>query len=445
MPGLRPRVPSTLWPAVLRGMLWPAGILAGALIAFYRLPSVSRNTIWAEDGGIFLRDAFNRGPWWTLFDPYEGYLHVLPRLVARLTVVFVPVADYAAAITFASCLILACISALVFHNARVVSTNPTIRLAFAAVPLLVSAGPLETLGNLANLHWYFFCLAPWLLIKPAESRAEGALLFFAAAVTSLTEIQTALFLPLFLVKGKNRNYWPARAGLLTGIVAQLTTTLLFPRSDTYHYKLDWMSVPAGYVLNSSGALVYGTTEQIRRLAADFGPFPFVLSLALFVAAFIIVVRHGSPLHRLLSLVLVAGSVASWSAAQILNPAPYFDYARFTTADWGTTFFLSRYTTAPSIFLLALLPLAAAALTLGKTAATGVRPAYALLGIFLALQLAYFFPSVTSRMNGPEWAAGVSTAKAQCLADPGRSTAPVGIAPKGWKGDPVQVPCRDLAR
>ena len=75
---------------------WPLSVLAAVvqnrvallavstLILFYRKPGTLHNPqFWAEDGTTFFRENIQRGAW-AVFQPYAGYLLVIPRFVAWL-------------------------------------------------------------------------------------------------------------------------------------------------------------------------------------------------------------------------------------------------------------------------------------------------------------------------------------------------------------------------
>lgn len=409
----------------------------GSVIAFSRLPEKAQGTIWAEDGGVFLRDALSGNGWAGIFSPYEGYIHVIPRLGANVVASFVPVGHFAVAMNFLSCVVVALVALMVFHLSKPFAESVLIRLCWASVAILVAPGPLETLANFANVHWYLLWLTPWLLLKPAKNRGEGLFIFFASMFVSLTEIVSLLFAPLFLYKLLDRAYWPARAGLVLGLICQVATTLSFPRSPSSGYPVNFQSVLEGWFLNSSSALVYGDSISIIRNIQTFGPLPIVLAAAPFIVLFLFIILKGTPAHRLLAVVFLAASFGTWAAAQVANPQPFFDYASFDQAEWDT-FFLSRYSTVPSMFLLALVPLAAGVAT------TKTQPlSAAILGAFVVLQLVYFFPSGVARVDGPVWKEGVSEARNVCETNVGLESAPIPIAPRGWAADRVELPCSSL--
>lgn len=414
-----------------------AVVILGTALSLFRLPATAQDTVWAEDGGIFLNGALQHHGITQIFAPYEGYLHVVPRTAASFIVTFVPPGSYALALTVLSCLAIGVVAALVWHCSSALAASPAIRLAWAAIPVLVAAGPQETLGDFANLHWYLLWLVPWILIKRPESILENVALTAVALAASLTEIQTALFIPLFLYRFKDRALWPPRLALLVGVACQVGTTLAFPRSAPTGPAVNWWSVLEGWFLNSSSAIVYGTSQQIILTVTRFGWVPVALAAVPFLAAFVVTLARGSRMQKLMACVFVLASTGVWAAAQDMNFQTYFDYARFNAAQWQS-FFLSRYTVAPSMFLLALVPLVA--VIAAKTSRAAVAAILSALAVVVSV---YFFPATVGRDHGPVWSAGIQTARSECRDTPGASTEGVPIAPTGWFADKVMLPCRML--
>jgi hypothetical protein len=249
--------------------LWASGIILAAGVVFFRQPSKARDVLWAEDGGIFLQQALHSGgP--ELLTPYEGYVHVLPRAAAALTVAVVPPAGYALAMNALSCLAVGLIAAMVFHCVKQLDDRLHIRFAFASIPVLIGAGPLETTGNVANLHWYLLFLTPWLLMKRAGGPSDAVLLFIVASLTALTEVLSGLFVPLMVLKLRDRAYWPARIGLTLGLAYQLMTTITSPRTQNTAEPLGFGSVVTGWFVNGGGTIVYGTGPQLGAVVVNFG-------------------------------------------------------------------------------------------------------------------------------------------------------------------------------
>jgi hypothetical protein len=412
------------------------GIVVAAAVAFLRQPPGARNVLWAEDGGIFLQQALQPGGV-NVLTPYEGYLHLLPRLAAMLTVNSAPPIAYALTMNLLSCLALGGIAAMVFHCTKQLDGRLHVRLAFASVLVLISVGPIETTGNFANLHWYFLFLTPWLLLKRAETKSEAVLLFLIGAVTSLTEILAALFVPLAFVQGKDRGYWPARFGVVLGLMTQLIATLTSPRTQNTAEPLSLGSIITGWFVNGSGAVVYGAGRDLGAAVGSFGWVPLACASLPFFGAFMFVMWKGRPRHRLMAAVLLGGSMSVWMAIQVVNPARFFDYTNFTEEIWRQDF-PSRYAVITSMFVLALLPLVLAVLPQSSRAArTGVA------ATFIILQFATFFPAESVRLHGPNWGGSIREASEVCRSERIDARVDLPISPTGWFADRVSIPCSKL--
>ncbi|MFH5878545.1 hypothetical protein [Arthrobacter sp. NA-172] len=409
-------------------------VFISTLVSLARLPGPAIGTLWAEDGGIFVNDVLKNAGLRNIFSPYQGYLHVVPRGVAWLVVKVIPVEGWAIAVSVAACLIVGAVAALVFHCSSALSQNVWVRLGFAAVPVLVAVSPEEALGNLANLHWYFLYLAPWLLLKRPRTWAEGTVLTVAALLVGLTEIQTAMFVPLFLYRLRDKRMWGPRLALLVGVGAQAFTTLSFPRENPAAPPVNWLSVVYGWFIDGPSAVVFGTAGQISRVVVRFGWVPVALAAALFLAAFVLILVRGGIRERVAACALLGGSVITACAAVALNFRDFLDYAHFDAAGWAGLH-LGRYAMAPSMLLLALIPLLGE--VLGRTARA------ASISVLAVLLLVYFFPMSVGREFGPIWADHLEQARTACQAQDAGPVAMVPIAPVDWPIKGVNVPCHIL--
>lgn len=436
--GLPPRLDELAGKRVWRWILSLGFILLATSLSVLRLPQKSRGTLWAEDGGIFIQDAVRRSGISSLFTPYEGYLHLIPRIATKTIVRFFPVAEYANAATVLSCFFIALVAYLIFLAAKQFTPNVWIRLLWAASTFLIPPGPVEALGNFANLHWYLLWLTPWLIFRPTRTWVQSIIFFLVGLAISLTSIIAIVFIPLFLYRWKDKFMWPFRIGLAIGVVCQIYVTTTYPRSPASGYPLNFVSLVEGWVINSSSAIFYGVNNQIGQTVIKFGPFAIVLSALVFAAALVVIAVLGNRLERMLAAGFTLASLGVWTAIQVANPTPYFDYVVFTQENWAG-FILSRYATAPSLFLMAVLPLLALTLARRSMPLMGF-----VLGLALMIQLVHFLPAVAARDDGPEWATGVDQAVAQCQAEPGLNAADVPIAPRGWiVRDRVTIPCNML--
>lgn len=441
------RMPGTGWagrhPRMAPVLGLTAIAAAGTLLAYFRVPGISAGTVWAEDGALFLREYLEKGP--ALLDPYAGYLHLLPRTIVATVAPTFGLEAYPAAVTAACSLVLGLSAALTFYCASAVTAGMAARLCWASIPVLVAPGALETMGNLANLHWYLLWLTPWVLMKAPPRTGPKILLGAAALVITLSEIQALFFFPLLLWRIRDRRLWWARTGFVAGAACQLSTLATFPRGreDTAG-TADVLSVVYGYFLNSTAAIAFGSSSAISHHVQAFGMAPILLSAVPFAVAAFLIARWGSRMQRMAGLVWVLASVVIWTAAVLINPTPAFSYSDFRTADDWDGFFLSRYSAVPSMFLLALIPLLISGLP-GRDRhsahlVAGRRVRGAALGAFMVLQSVYYFPIDGVRLDGPEWSAQIRAARQACGSDPSPERVEVPQAPEGWV---TPIRCSDL--
>jgi hypothetical protein len=67
-----------LVPVARPALLSPLVFLLGTAVALLRLSLHDLDTLWAEDGALFLLDALEHGTAETVARPYSGYLHAYP-------------------------------------------------------------------------------------------------------------------------------------------------------------------------------------------------------------------------------------------------------------------------------------------------------------------------------------------------------------------------------
>lgn len=354
---------------------------------------------------------------------------------------------YPVAISIACSIVLGLIAAATFYCSSELTANLTARLCWASIPVLVAPGGLETVGNAANLHWYLLWLTPWVLMKTPAGIGGGLVLGVSALVVSLSEIQSVLFLPLVFLRPGNRGLWWAKTGFVIGAGCQVFNMWVYPRAPGMEVDMDFLSVFNGYFLNSTGAIFYGASSVIINHIHAFGAAPILVSAIPFAFAALLVGFFGSRRQRLAGSIWFLASAATWTAAVVINPAPYFRYSDFVSAEDWMFFYISRYSVVPSMFLLALLPL----LIPRKAAEAGARGRWAALmdsrqfrggvaGAFLILQSVYYFPIDDARGSGPEWAPGIQAAREACAADPDLASVEIPQAPNKWT---TRIRCSDL--
>jgi hypothetical protein len=410
-----------------------------ATLAWFRFSASSRDILWAEDGRNFLQNAIDKGPFGALFVPYAGYLHTLPRIIAGLTVMFAPVRDYALWMTAGSCVAAGVMAALVFVCSSAIVRWVPARLMLSGLTVLVPLASREVLGNTANLHSLVLWTLCWVLIYRPRSRAGSIGLAVFTLLGAMTEIQSLALLPLLLFHRTNRQLWLVRGAYLTGLMAQIFTTVLWPRGHNGNPLIGLPSLLYGFLFNSV-VPVWVPQLAVGQFAAGTG-IAGCAALALpFGVAFIGILRWGRRSVKLFATALVILSVLVYVVSIENSPRPSYDYAAL-----GHSQLLSaapiRYGVVPSLLLCALLPIACGIIV--RRAPSGVviqrhlaRAGVTAATLILTAAMIAQFASPTRRQRGPEWQPEVAAAGLRCeaLADWQRVSLGETI---GWH---VDVPC-----
>jgi hypothetical protein len=185
---------------------WEAAVLViallvlGTVLALLRLGfSDSLNTIWAEDGPIYLQGALTESFWHAVFSPYAGYLVVVPRLIGEAATL-VPLEQAAAAISLISAFFAALSGLVVWCASGGQIRNPYLRGGLALATVLAAAAGQETLLSAAYVPWYMLFASFWLLFwrpRTLAAAAAGGLFLLA---TGLSTPGVWFFLPVALLR-----------------------------------------------------------------------------------------------------------------------------------------------------------------------------------------------------------------------------------------------------
>ncbi|WP_420367115.1 hypothetical protein [Curtobacterium sp. L1-20] len=387
-----------------------------ALLMWQRLGPTARGTAWAEDSGEFLNDRLTLGPVAALWHPYEGYLHLVPRIIVDIAVGAAPIDLYAIVVSALSCCVLGAVCGLVFLLSRPFVSRWPLQVVLAFVPALVPAATIEIAGNTANLHWYLLFLAPWLFAYPARSWWTAAGLAIAAGFVTATEIQAALFLPLLLLQIRNRRVIPIAVTAVAGITAQVVVTLTHPRS-TPGGITSVVDVIAGYFAQPVGVSGNAAAPAVGGAIQSVGWWVVVVP-GLIVAALLVIALLRAPLlQKWLIAATAIGSVAVWGAALLLNRTEGTNWTSFTSKEWAETGTF-RYAAAASMFLLAAIVIAADALIARSPIVWRVTGVVLVVLVLLVGVLNADTPA--KRAGGPVWSTQVHNVQQTCAADPAKS-------------------------
>lgn len=432
--------------------------LATAALAWWRLGPVTRGTVWAEDGGLFLRERMALGPVDSLLHPYAGYLHLVPRLLVDLGW-SLPVEGYALVLSGGACVVVGVLAAAVFLLARDTVPVAPVRALLAAAPALLPLAPYEISGNAANLHWFMLFTAPWLFAHRARTWWSSGAVAVLAVFVVLTEVQTVAFLPLLLLAwlplrdASGARAWPRAVPVtvvaIAGVTAQVVTALTTERTERPGAPAI-ADVAAGWLLQPFAGIWDPDVGAVVRAVLDRGwvvvAVPAALLLLVLVAAAVV----ASWRARVLTIALTVASLGVWWAALVANGGATQAWAEPVEALADVE--PLRYAAASGLLLLAAVLVAAGVLVGsagwsararrrtrpgGAARLTGAVTGWCVVALVVAVAAAGAVPGPTRRSEGPIWADQIPAAVAACAGDRSGSV-DVRTAPWG-----VQVPCARL--
>lgn len=305
---------------------WVALALAAGYMACAQLlrpAGVSvTETLWAEDGRVFVTDAFGAGAPQDWLSVYAGYVHLLPRMIAS-AVVQAPLEQIAtwiavsAAVVSSGCVVL-----------LAVGLSPWLPEPWMPVAVVVAVGSLdilatETAANLANLHWFATLGLIGLILLPVRSIAAAVLASGAALVLAGTTVFSILLAPLALLglghrwrRGGHRagaRYLPVAVAMSAGAGVQLVTTLREPRGEQ----------PGGDLTAAEVVDTFARLVVVRGTVGLEVPAVWQVAAAVVVVATLVgvalVAHRGLSLERgALVAALVLAAAASFTGSVQLN-------------------------------------------------------------------------------------------------------------------------------
>ena len=395
-----------------------------------QIGAASWDTIWAEDGTVYMNDAVNASFLDALTTPYAGYLQVVPRLLIEAIVAF-PVSEYAMLIAITSALFVAGCAAFVFVASAEFIESVALRFVVAVAMALVPVAALELLACFVNLHWYLLFAAFWAVLWPKTTTGRTVSSTVVTAAAALSNPATALYLPLAVVLGAHRRR-RGEAVVLVILVLCTVAQALFADNSSARDQMHIAQLAPIFGYHVTASLLVGD-RYVSTLWDSLGYAFTITTGAVTIAALWWGFRRASrPRRALISLCLV------YSLAFFVTPL----VARGTAAIWppiapGAG---SRYFFLPGLFLLTAfcVCLDSARLTLRADG----RWRWPTLVLIWACAVAVVnFGMVNDRSAGPSWSEEVKLWRSRCSAGsvPATAVAQLAVSP-GWL---VSIPCRKL--
>lgn len=401
---------------------------AAVVLPLVRQAAVPWDSLWAEDGRLYVQDANTMPLHATLFRGYAGYGQLLGRLLAMPTR-YVPVGLIPPYMALAGTTTAALLALFVYRAADTHIPAVPARLALAGACVLVPVLALENEATVVNVTWVLTFATFWALVSwssgPFEVAARALVAFLAPATCPIA----ALFLPLLVaVLWSRRNRADALVGgaFLTGVLLQaamvLTTDTSVPTMPSTVRQLA--------VLYPVRVLASGLVGEraLRELWPLWGVWLGVGAVVLTVGLAAVGLRHAGTTRCRTAVAALVLSVPLFAVPVFLRGTFGMQLATDVYNANG-----ARYAVVPVLLLVS----AAAVLTAqaSRRWIAGVLAAQV-----LVVGLTSFGHVEEWRPRGPSWTEGIHQAQLSChqSSDPDRN---IPIAPVGWF---TRLPCTRLA-
>jgi hypothetical protein len=253
------------------GLAAAFGALIFLLLWLRRPDSLLNAQFWAEDGGLFFREQFMGGFGSTFAQPYSGYLHTVPRLIALLTsplpVRWIPWGFNVSALSIAA---VSC-SAFFWPCFRRIIVSDALRaVCCIAMAAAIPVGG-EMIAAVCNLQWYLSVLSLLLIVtggRDVTKKAMEICLSIAQALIALSAAATLLFFPFLLWQLKSRPGWlkTRPAVHLAALCLQVLVILRFQAPGTkplVHFNTLFLATITGFISRCVLAPAIGAKYLLR--------------------------------------------------------------------------------------------------------------------------------------------------------------------------------------
>ncbi|MFL5780206.1 MAG: hypothetical protein ACJ760_02730 [Thermoleophilaceae bacterium] len=361
------------------------------------------DSLWTEDGKIFLQQALSQHFLNTLASSYYGYLHTVPRLISNVATWF-PIEDMPLVMALLTTFVIALLVVYVFEASGAWIASPIVRGLLALAVAFAPVTAMEISGTVGNLHWYLVYASFWAVICPWRTRGWLIASTTVVLASVLSDPLTAVLLPIALLlalAARDRRSWLLPAAIVGGLVVQFG---LRDEGTTFFGGDDWSVLPRVFAERVTSSVLAGD----RYLGDLFGyrtgsPFAWgsLIVVTLLVAAGIWRLRG----RRRWLLVLSAGMAVTYYLVPIYSRGTI---GLFISHPWLLA--STRYIYLPVLFLLTALGFAADRRSPDRRR-PGVRElAFAVL-LLGTMATSYAAPNRTE--GSPSWRLQVGQAKVAC--------------------------------
>ena len=408
------------------------GVAAVAAVAVCAAVSLSRqrgpgalDTIWAEDGTIFLQTVLTDASPHRWLDAYAGYMHLAPRMIASVSALF-PLEWVSIVLSGGAALAIGAVALIVYGATRQHIPHPAGRGALAGSVVVSPSAGIEVANAAANIHWYLPFAISWIVLRTPGGRfdtAVSAAVLFLAATSHPFACLTLPVLGWRIVRAYRLRDAVLAVALLAGLGLQLVV-----------------------MFSGAGDRPLHTLAASPSMLAQWYGF-HVLETAVFGIGMrdALVASVGTPLSAIACLVLLAYLLAPAARATLRQPLLPLTLVSLHAGFYFLPVTLAasspaRYAVTPILLLYGLIVWGLVNDTSRYRKARQIGAC-----VLLALTTVVDFAPRNLRADGPRWSEELSRAHVVCGTQRVASaTLPIppqrrsrGDAPSQWS---VTVPC-----
>jgi hypothetical protein len=388
--------------------------------------SVSLNSIWAEDGVVYLQLALVRSFGEAVFTPYAEYLSIVPRLIGEVATA-VPIRYAPAAFAISSALLASLSGLAVWFAAGAHIRNPYLRGSLAALTILCPTAGLESLNSGAYITWFMLFAVFWLLLWRPPTWLGTTLSSLFILLTALSNPGVWFYIPiagLRTIAVRTRRDAMIVAAFWVGAIAQAPVVATHNEQGA---EPTWTAdIWTAYLQRIVNAGVFG-----ERLGGVFWEkLGWAILIGMLVAVLVGVVagwlRSGWG-RRAVALAAIPTSLVMFIAVAYQREVG--SALIWHAGEWAT--WASRYAIVPALLLVSgLFALLDGSLAGGRRAAATAPWAVAAAVIVAVVAIATsFHQSVPGARGEPRWDTALETAARKCTGPV--TEVPVKTSPPGF--------------
>ncbi len=423
-------------PATLRFKGWEGVVVLVSFLALAVVlqllrigPSSALNSLWAEDGPVFLEKAMTHDLHGVLTTPWSEYLVVVPSLIGEIGAL-VPLRDAPAAMNLAAALVVALSGVAIWFASAAHIRSPYLRALLVALTVLTPMGSIETVASPTNVSWYMAVAVFWLLLWRPATTLGASLSAGLILLTGFSTPVTFFFIPIAFLRAfaiRDRRDALVVAAFAVPTVAQVLTVINSPHIAANMWSGGILTTFLQRIVSGS---VLGLELSVSLWTAWGWPFLIAISAAVTVCLIVLALR--APSNRLFAAIAITTAVVMFLVSSYQRGLGVMAWPVDAYSNIG-----ARYTVLPTLLLIG----AALALFDARRRSSNGRPVaeMAIAAVLLVSIVTSFDAGAGDARGGTPWDDSLKAAAGSCEAKH-HDEVPVHTAPAGWT---INIACDRL--